>query len=142
MSRVVRRLRCSAVSLPELLIVIAVIGILAAIAIPNISGLRRAASREFSSDAVEVANRAVMHYEQANRPLGVEPAAGSADEAEVLAALTTVDPDVPGSPFLEPSFPTESDNSSDTYRMVWNGARFELLLPGQVGTGILLTTNR
>lgn len=142
MSRIARRLRWKAVSLPELLVVVAVIGILAAIAVPNILGLRQAASQEFSADAVSMVNRAVMHYEQANRTLDVEATAGAADEMAVLAALMTVDLDVPGSPFLEPTFPMEADSSSETHRMVWNGSRFELLLPGRAGTGILLASDR
>lgn len=140
-SRVKRRNR-RGVSLPELLTVIALMGIIATIAVLAISGVRDVANEGFADDATQLVNRAVLHYDQVSSSITVAADNSSGtDELAVLALLKTDDDSIPGSPFLEPSFPQVVSNDTDRTRMVWNGTNFRVVLPGSTGTGILLNTD-
>ena len=128
----------SAFSLPELLIVIATIGILAAIGIQSYRGIHAATRESVARDNLALLNRAVLHYGQTVSDVTVTPTSGSAaDELAILSTLKTRDPAIPGSPYLEINFRDTVASGSDTYRIQWNGRAFELLMPGTTGTGLL-----
>jgi prepilin-type N-terminal cleavage/methylation domain-containing protein len=128
----------SAFSLPELLIVIATIGILATIGIESYQGIQASAHESIARDNLALLNRAVLHYSQTTSDVTVTPTSGSAtDELAILSTLKTRDPAIPGSPYLEINFRDTVSAASDTYRIQWNGHAFELLTPGTAGTGLL-----
>jgi prepilin-type N-terminal cleavage/methylation domain-containing protein len=124
--------RACGISLTELLVVVAVLGVLAAVAIPLLVGLIPVSQENVALDAVERLNRAVHSYEMAVREISL--AAG--DGANVVALLRTRSAQAPGSPYLDdqPSYAVTS--SAESYRARWSGRVFELLVPGQDGTGL------
>jgi prepilin-type N-terminal cleavage/methylation domain-containing protein len=125
-------------SLVELLVTIAVIGVLAAIAIPRLGGIVPAAKSGVSRDAAGFLNRAVLHYGQIVRAVPVAAASGSSDEAEVLALLKTRDPDVPGSPFVPVEFTATASSDAGLVRLQWNGKFYKPLVVGEEGDGIVV----
>lgn len=126
------RRSCSAISLTELLVTIAVIAILAAVATPLLVGILPRAGEEVAREGLERLNRAVHSYEMAAREIQVAPGDGAA----VVALLRTRSASIPGSPFLENRPALTTTSSNETYRAVWTGRVFTLLLPGQEGTGL------
>lgn len=125
-------------SLAELLVVIAVLGILATFAIQNYGGGRRAAEGAAGRHDVAVLNAAVLAYNTANREL-VRP---RGSEMEIIALLQTRDPGLPGSPYLDADTAYSMSSSSDRVRAQWNSRFFELVMPGVDGSGIDLDSSR
>lgn len=128
--------RRAGVSLVELLVVITVITILAAIVLPQMTGLSRPAEHASAQEAMERANRAVNLYEQSVEPISVTPSEGMEDEAEVFLLLQSRRADVPGSPLLDSalSYPVTTDEQRP--RAFWDGEYFRLLAPGEPGAGL------
>ena len=66
----------------------------------------------------------------------------AADEMVVLRTLEFRDPDIDrakiGSPYVDPRYNPVSSSSSASYRLRWTGKLYELLKPGQTGTGLLM----
>jgi prepilin-type N-terminal cleavage/methylation domain-containing protein len=129
--------RCNGVSLTELLVVIAVLGILALIALPLITNVPFSARETVARETMERLNRAVNAHRTSAGPLATD--AGS--EEAVLAALTSRDPKIPGTPFYDTPGNLERSANEDRFRFQWNGTYFELLSPGTVGTGLTLQEN-
>jgi len=128
----------SGVSLPELLIVIGAIAVLAGLCIPIIRNILPTASTEVAASNLRLINRAVLAYNQINTELVREPDEGDADEIIIFNALKhrdTVNP-VPGSPFLKAGVVLVTSSSDEDYRASWNGRMFQLLTPGTEGAGL------
>lgn len=123
-------------SLPELLIVIAVIGILAAICIESYSNISSTARASVAADTSSLLNHAVLHYNQANAEILDSATSGTADELAVLQKLQTRDSAIPGSPYIPSNFSSATSSSSVDYRLQWNGHAFQMLAPGTSGAGI------
>ncbi len=119
----------------EILVVISVIAILAALASVAYSGIVQSAREETATANLSRLNRAVMSYSHAVSEL--TNAIG--EEAEVFSLLQTRDEGVPGTPFLEAHFSAVESNDASIYRGKWNGYTFELLKPGNTETGVDLT---
>lgn len=136
-------LRHRAFSLVEILVVIAVIGVLAAIAIPAYSGLTDSAKDVEAEDFVESLNRAVRNFGQANWDLPTLPDnAATTDEFLVLRSLQHKWPKKalkPGSPYFSVKYNPQTSSDESTYRIRWNGRTFEVLRPGTAGSGFLRT---
>lgn len=134
-----RHAKIRAVSLVELLAVISILGVLASIAVPQMDVLR-ASHEQLSLDEAELANRAVRHYEQAYKPLGIAASDSSTlDEIKVLIELKRLYPEIKGySPYLPDDFPEVMSDSTDDYRLAWTGRNFRLLVPGATGAGVKL----
>jgi prepilin-type N-terminal cleavage/methylation domain-containing protein len=138
-----RHARRRALSLTELLTVITVLGVLATIAIPQFNVLN-ASHEQLALDEAELANRAVLHYEQTIKPLAVAADdSNTTDELLVWYYLTEPpNPPVLGySPYLTKDFPYQTTESTDDYRLSWTGRNFKLLLPGVTGAGIRVGGN-
>jgi prepilin-type N-terminal cleavage/methylation domain-containing protein len=129
-------------SLPELLVTIALIGVLAAIAIQSYGGIQTAARETTARDTLAILNRALLHYSQAKWDIVLAPAPGTSDELAILRTLQWRDPvtadlpGLPGSPYLPATFSDTPSASDSDYRLQWNGRTFELLMPGSAGAGI------
>ncbi|MGH8045753.1 MAG: type II secretion system protein [Chthoniobacterales bacterium] len=128
-------------TLPELLTTMAILGVLSSIAIASYSGLHIAAREGAARDTVAVLNRALLHFNETNSDIVINPNANSAaDELTVLRALQWRDSDplkaTPGSPYISPRFSDTVSSSQDDLRIVWNGHAFELIAPGTAGIGL------
>jgi len=128
----------SGYSLSELLILVAIIGILASIVIPQIGGISSTVREEVGIDAMNLLNRGVLHQVQAVGTIDVAVSSGSDDELAVLALLKTRDTGVPGSPFIPSTFSGVGSSSTDSVRIIWTGHFFKLLPEGSAGTGIVV----
>lgn len=132
-----RHAKIRAVSLVELLTVVSILGVLASIAVPQIDVVR-ASHDQIALDEAEMANRAVLHYEQAYKQLGIAAGdTGTLDELRVVIELKRAYPEIKGySPYLTQDFPEDTSESTDDYRLAWTGRNFRLLVPGATGAGI------
>ncbi len=130
-------------SLVEILVVVSVIGVMAAISIPAYQGVMRATKNTESEDFVESLNRAVRSFSLGNWDLPVVPDnAATTDEYAALRSLQFRWPASslkPGSPYFSPKYNPQASNSTGEYRLRWNGRTFEVLRPGTVGSGLLKT---
>ncbi|MEZ0275027.1 MAG: type II secretion system protein [Roseimicrobium sp.] len=137
-ARAARRSR-RGVTMAEILTAIAIMGVIAAVAIPHITGTLSASKETISRNLVETMNQAVHRFNQTNYELlytGLAPSAQ--DEMLVLRTLQFRDPDRPkiGSPYLRTDWNPDGSTSLSDYRIVWSGVMYTLVLPGQPGTGI------
>jgi len=134
-----------AFSLTELVVTVAVIGIVAAIAIPIYSNVTERSQIAVAEDHVELLNRSLGNFTQACWKIPtVANNSATADEFLVLRSLqhtfvkSASDPlGKPGSPFLSPSYDPSASSSTDEYRIRWNGRSFEVVPRGQAGSGLL-----
>ena len=64
------------------------------------------------------------------------------DENLLLLTLQYRNPDDDladtNSPYIDPRYRPKTSSSSTTFRLQWNGRRFELLTPGTAGSGLLV----
>ena len=129
-----------AFSLVELIVTVAILGLLASIAIPIYSNIREASEKAVAEDHVEALNRAVMSFTQNCWKLPTAPDNGStADELAVLRSLQYQFPSAslkPGSPYFDQMYDPPSSSDSSHLRIRWNGKSFTLLSPGTTGTGL------
>lgn len=130
-------------SLPEILTVVAIIGVLSAMAIPVYNGITRRVEDAEAADFVESLNRAVLRFGQSNWDLPVAANhSATTDEFTVLRSLQYKWPASslkPGSPYFTPKYNPVASSSSSTHRIRWNGRTFEVLKPGTAGSGLLKT---
>ena len=130
-------------SLPEILTVMAIIGILSALAIPAYNGITTGAQNVEAGDFAESLNRSVLRFNQANWDLPVAAShAATTDEFLVLRSLQYKWPASslkPGSPYFSPKYNPVASSDSTKHRIRWTGRTFELLKPGTTGTGLLKT---
>ncbi len=133
-----------AFSLVELLTVIAVIGVLTAIAIPAYSGVTDRVRDAEAGDFVESLNRAVLTFSQTNWEIPT-PANNGADTDELLVLRSlqfhwpSPNQKPVGAPYFSPKYNPGSSSASTVHRIRWNGRTFQLLKPGTSGTGLIKT---
>jgi len=123
------------VSLAELLVVVSVLAVIAAIAVPLMLNLVPSAGEQAATRNLNYLNGAVLSYNQA-----VEELNTNATEPTILALLQTRDARSHGSPYLPSNLKTNTSSDSSVYRAKWNGRMFEMLPPGSAGTGLPLLT--
>ncbi len=131
----------SAFTLAEILVTVAIIGVITAAALPVFGNMEQSAKIAQSTDHMESLNRAVKSYSQNCSAMSVPANNGATtDEFLVLRSLQFKWPSSYlkiGSPFFINTYDPVASSNATTYRMRWNGSSFELLQPGTVGTGIL-----
>lgn len=125
--------------MPEVLVTIGVLAVVAALAVAAISGTVQSAREEAAKGNLGHLNRAVMSHSHAVSELTNAPTTGITDEQEIFTTLQVRSASIPGTPFLNQTFTLVSSSDSATYRASWNGYTFELLKPGTAGTGVDLT---
>ncbi|MEX2578577.1 MAG: type II secretion system protein [Verrucomicrobiales bacterium] len=133
-------------SLVELLIVIAVIGILAAIAVPNIGNVVLGSKRGVAENVVETLNKATRQFGHSQWDLRTDPVAGSGeDEMHLLRTLQWREPDAssggelnPKGPFMRPDWSPSTSTSDEDFRAEWTGSSWKLVEPDETGVGLKL----
>lgn len=130
-------------SVSELVITIAILGVLAGVVIFGLNGAFGASQDTLAKARVEMLNSALHRWAMAYPEMYFAPDAGSTnDELYVLRALQYRDPNEQkaaiGSPFVQPEYNPGNSSSTENFRIRWNGRRYELLRPGQQGTGLLM----
>jgi len=125
----------------EAIVTITVIGILACTAIAAYERVLDSSREACSRNAVDVLNQGVKKYTQLrSTKLLTVPAndASSEEEADILLAMQYDNPadHDPGAPYVRNDYQPPHSSSSEDYRAVWNGAFFELRVPGQAGAGL------
>lgn len=129
-------------SLVEVIATVGIIGILAAIAVPNLGQVLTGSKRGVAANTVETLNKATKKFNHSQWDLRTTPVPNSgADELLILRTLQWRDPNPSGElnasgPFMKPDWnPVASTNVQD-YRAEWNGASWRLLEPGTPGGGL------
>jgi prepilin-type N-terminal cleavage/methylation domain-containing protein len=133
----------AAFTLAEILVTVAIIGLISAVAIPIYSNIQKGSEESVAADHVEALNRAVASFTQACWKLPTAPDPSStADEFAVVRSLQYKFPAnsrKPGSPFFDQRYNPATSSSSGELRIRWNGRTFELLKAGTSGTGLKFT---
>ncbi len=133
---------CAGLSLVEMLAVVAVIGILAAIAIPSVGNISEGSRRGIAQNVVETLNKATREFGHSQYDLRTAPnAATGADDLLILRTLQWRDPNpsgelnVPG-PFMKTDWNPSTSTDPKDYRAEWTGSSWRLLQPGTPGAGL------
>ncbi|MBB5038202.1 type II secretion system protein [Prosthecobacter dejongeii] len=136
--------RCRAgFSMSEMIVVIAILGVLAGVVVIMLQGAFGASQEALAKARVEMLNSALHTWSTANREIYFPPNDGSGEEElYILRELQFRDPNPlkakTGSPYVPPEYnPVASSNKTD-FRIRWNGRLYELLLPDQEGSGLLM----
>lgn len=125
-------------TLAELLITIAIIGVLAGIGITQFRNILPAVRSETTIDSANFLNRGVQHYNQVNSEISIAAASDTSDEMAVMALLKTRAAALPGSPYIPPEFSSIPSSDIDKIRLYWTGRFFRIIPEGAAGAGIIV----
>ena len=125
-------------SLTEVLVVVAFLAIVAAISVPNIARLVTDSNYETAKRNLNYLNGAVVGFNDANWELVLAASSGSDDERAIFDSLRYRDATNPasGSPYLPSTAAFVATSDTSTYRAMWNGRMFVIVVPGSNGTGL------
>ena len=125
-----------AFSMVELMVTVAVLAIVAGISIPSIVGVVSSSNYETAKKNLNLLNGAVVAFNNANWELVL--AAGSGSEQKIFDSLryrAATNP-AAGSPYLPETATFVSSSDTNTFRAVWNGRMFGIVVPGSNGSGL------
>ena len=127
----------------ELVIVVSILAVLAAITVSSMNQYLSGGKDSLAMARQETLNQAVYRFAQQNYELQFNRMDGSAaDELVILRTLQYRDPNINrakiGSPYVDPRYNPVSSSDTTQHRLRWTGKMYELLLPTQGGTGILM----
>lgn len=130
-------------SMSEMVVVICILSVLAGITVQTFGQFLGGSKDALAASRQETLNQALYRFAQQNYELLFDAMNGSvADELVILRTLQYRDPNInraqPGSPYVDPRYNPVSSSDTAAYRLRWAGKLFELLKPGQSGTGILM----
>ena len=134
----------AAFSMTEMVVTIAINGVLGAIAIVPMSGVLRGTQQGMAERKVEELNQAISAYNQASPQAAyhVVLPGSTDDENRVLLALRSRASDPlkarPGAPFVSPLYNPRTSSDADEFRIAWAGSQYKLIPPGTAGTGLLV----
>ena len=132
----------TAFSIVELLVVVAMIGIITSIAIPQLGGVLPNSKDILAAEFVEKINRSLKKHNQSNYKIRYpQDDSIAGDEMLIVRTLQWRNhkSPTPGSPYLRQDWhPVVSSDESD-YRLKWNGSEFVLISPSLKGIGIRLS---
>lgn len=130
-------------SMSELVMVISILFVLASIVVNAMSQYLEGGKIALAAERQEMLNRAVYTFAQQNYQIVFSPMGeSSGDELAILRTLQYRDPNSYrakiGSPYIDPRYnPATSSNTTD-YRLQWTGKVFNVLAPGDSGSGLLM----
>ena len=133
-----RRLECG-VSLTELLVVVTVLAIITAIAVPTFSNVHSNSKNVVAGEVMETLNMGLKKHAQVNYEFSLAADnAATDDEFAILRSLQWRDPLDPatGAPFVRPNWNPSASTEAKDYRLRWKGRTFDVLQPGDAGSGI------
>lgn len=127
----------------ELVITISILGVLAGVVIISMQGAFGASKEALATSRVEMLNSALHTWSTANREMTfLRRDDSTSDELIVLRDLQYRNPNEAlasiGSPYVPPEYNPDNSSSDQDFRIRWNGRCFELLRPGETGTGLLM----
>lgn len=130
-------------SVTELVVTISIMGVLAGMAVGSFNQFLGGAKDALAEARQEMLNQALHRFGQQNYEMLFNPMVNStADEMVILRTLQYRDPDIDrakiGSPYMDPRYNPLASSSTAHYRLRWTGRMYELLKPGQAGTGLLM----
>lgn len=132
----------SGISLVEMIITIAVIGILSAIVVPTIGNVVEGSRRGVAENVITTLNKATREFGHSQWDLRTTPIPTSGgDEMLILRTLQWRDPDLSGElnpkgPFMRNDWNPATSSLSADYRAEWTGSSWRLLEPGTTGAGL------
>lgn len=132
----------SGISLVEMIITIAVIGILSALVVPTIGNVVEGSRRGVAENVMQTLNKATRKFGHSQWDLRSTPIATSGgDEMLILRTLQWRDPDLSGElnpkgPFMRNDWNPVTSTSDSDYRVEWTGSTWRLLEPGTAGAGL------
>lgn len=131
------RKTCHGFSMTELVTVIATIGILASIIVVSFPDVNTKGKTVLAQQRLEMLNNALSSSNLSGRRIDAPANLSTAtDEQLIVMTLQMRDESLVGSPFVIPNYRPAASSDAKDYRLRYNGIRFELLLPGQTGTGL------
>jgi len=127
-------------SLVEVIIVVAIIGVLSGIGLTVVGKVTDASRRTIAANLTETLNNATKEFDHAQYSIVSSGENGDAlDELHILQTLQWRDPGITigvAGPFMRTDWnPATSDNTED-YRIVWAGTFWKLVEPGNSGVGL------
>lgn len=130
-------------SMTELVVAISIMGVLAGISVRSFNQFLGGTRDAVAAERQEMMNQALHRFAQQNYEMLFNAMENSAaDEMVILRTLqyrdTNADRAKIGSPYVDPRYNPVSSSDSDKYRLRWTGRMYELLKPGQTGTGLLM----
>lgn len=130
-------------SMSEMVMVICILSVLAGITVQTFNQFLSGSKDALAESRQETLNQALSRFAQQNYELLFDARSGSiSDEMLILRTLQYRDPNSkraqPGSPYVDPRYNPVTSSDTSVHRLRWTGRMFELLKPGQSGTGILM----
>jgi len=130
-------------SMTELVVAISIMGVLAGIGMVSLNQFLGGAKNTLAAERQEMMNQALHRFAQQNYEMLFNAMENSAaDEMVILRTLQYRDSNPNrakiGSPYVDPRYNPLSSSATDAFRLRWTGKMYELLVPGQNGTGLLM----
>lgn len=141
--------RTAGFSMVEALIVIAIIGILSALAVPQMGGILNGSRKSVAQNLLDSLNKATREFGHAYWSLRTTPdTATGNDELTILRTLQWRESDTAAGgelhtkgPFMRPDWSPLTSTSTTDYRLVWTGSSWRLVQPTQAGAGLKINFN-
>ncbi len=133
--------RSQGFSMSEIVITISMLGVLAGVVLVQMSGSYEQARETLAIEKMEMLNGNLKQRAVSLREYVLSRSDSSvADELLVLLDCQYRHPDPSkadfNSPYIDPRYSPQTSTSSRDYRLRWTGRMFELLRPGQEGSGL------
>lgn len=127
-------------SLVEVIVMIAVIGVLSAVAVSSVGRVTEASKKTVAQNLVETLNNATKEFGHAQYKLiSNGENSDSTDEVQILRTLQWKDPGIElgvAGPFMRGDWIPATSDSTEDYRCVWAGSYWKLARPGEAGSGL------
>jgi type II secretory pathway pseudopilin PulG len=121
----------------EMVVTISILGVMATIIVVSMSDMIGGSKIVLAKQRMEMLNSGLNQMAMSGRQIFTSPQLTSAlDENLVVMTMQMRDLNLVGSPYVVPTYLPKGSSDETTHRLRFTGHRFELLLPGQPGTGL------